>query len=62
MAGRTGRRPLTPAELAAQTGTAERYAVEWLEMQAVYGNVVVEDDATTRRVAATRCRRRLPRC
>ena len=38
--------PLTPAELAAQTGTAERYAVEWLEMQAVYGNVVVtEDDA-----------------
>jgi hypothetical protein len=38
--------PLTPAQLAAQTGTAERYAVEWLEMQAVYGNVLVtEDDA-----------------
>ena len=40
--------PLTPTQLAAQTGTAERYAVEWLEMQAVYGNVVVSnDDAET---------------
>jgi SAM-dependent methyltransferase len=36
---------LTPAELAARTGTVERYAVEWLEMQAVYGNVVVTDGA-----------------
>jgi SAM-dependent methyltransferase len=41
--------PLTPAELAARTGTAERYAVEWLEMQAVYGNVVVTDGAVTDR-------------
>jgi SAM-dependent methyltransferase len=38
--------PLTPAELAAQTRTTERYAVEWLEMQAVYGNVMVTDDDT----------------
>jgi predicted O-methyltransferase YrrM len=35
--------PLTPNELAERTGTAQRYAVEWLEMQAVYGNVVVTD-------------------
>jgi SAM-dependent methyltransferase len=40
--------PLTPAELAARTGTAERYAVEWLEMQAVYGNVVVTGEAAER--------------
>jgi predicted O-methyltransferase YrrM len=33
--------PLTAAELADRTQTAERYAVEWLEMQAVYGNVTV---------------------
>ena len=31
--------PLTAAELGRRTQTAERYAVEWLEMQAVYGNV-----------------------
>ncbi|HZA71661.1 MAG TPA: class I SAM-dependent methyltransferase [Propionibacteriaceae bacterium] len=47
--------PLTPAELAAQTQTAERYAVEWLEMQAVYGNVVVigndAEDPASRRYA-----------
>ncbi|HZA04601.1 MAG TPA: class I SAM-dependent methyltransferase [Propionibacteriaceae bacterium] len=36
--------PTTPAELAERTGTVPRYAVEWLEMQAVYGNVVVTDD------------------
>ena len=37
--------PLTAAELAERTATVERYALEWLEMQAVYGNaVVVEDD------------------
>jgi SAM-dependent methyltransferase len=41
--------PLTPAELAARTGTVERYAVEWLEMQAVYGNVVVTDGAVADR-------------
>jgi predicted O-methyltransferase YrrM len=38
--------PLTAAELAERTATVERYALEWLEMQAVYGNaVVVPDDA-----------------
>jgi SAM-dependent methyltransferase len=33
----------TPGELAARTGTAERYAREWLEQQAVAGFLVVED-------------------
>ncbi|WP_433295784.1 class I SAM-dependent methyltransferase [Pseudonocardia sp. CA-142604] len=37
--------PLTPPELAARTGTAERYAREWLEHQAVAG-VLTVDDAT----------------
>jgi SAM-dependent methyltransferase len=37
--------PLTAAELAQRTSTVERYAVEWLEMQAVYGNLLVVDDA-----------------
>jgi len=40
--------PLTPAELAARTGTVERYAIEWLEMQAVYGNLVLTGSATDR--------------
>lgn len=31
--------PATPGELARRTGTQERYVREWLEMQAVYGNV-----------------------
>ncbi|MET0765895.1 MAG: methyltransferase domain-containing protein [Blastococcus sp.] len=35
--------PLTSAELAARTGTAERYAREWLEHQAVSGVVAVDD-------------------
>jgi hypothetical protein len=35
--------PLTAAQLAERTETAERYAVEWLEMQAVYGNLTVVD-------------------
>jgi SAM-dependent methyltransferase len=35
--------PLTAVELADRTQTAERYAVEWLEMQAVYGNLTVVD-------------------
>ncbi len=34
---------LTAAELAARTHTHERYALEWLEMQAVYGNLLVSD-------------------
>jgi SAM-dependent methyltransferase len=38
--------PLTPAELAERTHTDERYAVEWLEMQAVYGNLTVVDEGT----------------
>jgi 2-polyprenyl-3-methyl-5-hydroxy-6-metoxy-1,4-benzoquinol methylase len=37
--------PATPPELAARTGTAERYAREWLEHQAVAGVVTVDDPA-----------------
>ena len=35
--------PLTPAELARHSDTAERYAREWLEHQAVVGVLAVED-------------------
>jgi SAM-dependent methyltransferase len=35
--------PATPAELARATGTAERYAREWLEQQAVAGFLTVAD-------------------
>ena len=35
----------TPDELAARTGTAERYVREWLEQQAVAGFVTVDDPA-----------------
>jgi hypothetical protein len=35
--------PRTPAELAAATGTNERYAREWLEHQAAGGFVTVAD-------------------
>jgi 2-polyprenyl-3-methyl-5-hydroxy-6-metoxy-1,4-benzoquinol methylase len=35
--------PLTPPELATRTGTAERYAREWLEHQAVAGVLSVDD-------------------
>jgi SAM-dependent methyltransferase len=35
--------PSTPAELAGATGTAERYAREWLEQQAVAGILEVDD-------------------
>jgi SAM-dependent methyltransferase len=45
---------LTPAELAERTGTAERYAREWLEQQAVTGFVTVlgdADDPSQRRFA-----------
>jgi hypothetical protein len=39
--------PATPGELAAATGTAERYVREWLEQQAVAGFLAVADpDAT----------------
>jgi SAM-dependent methyltransferase len=37
--------PRTPAELAESTGTAERYAREWLEHQAVAGVLTVDDPA-----------------
>src|SRR5262249_56659738 len=33
----------TPGELAARTGTAERYVREWLEQQAVAGFLTVDD-------------------
>ena len=36
--------PATAAELAERTKTQPRYAIEWLEMQAVYGNLTVLDD------------------
>lgn len=35
--------PVTPAEFASATGTAERYAREWLEQQASAGLIGVED-------------------
>jgi 2-polyprenyl-3-methyl-5-hydroxy-6-metoxy-1,4-benzoquinol methylase len=46
-----GAGPLTSAELAEHTGTAERYAREWLEQQAVTGilDTNPEVDATQRR-------------
>src|SRR5690349_13173599 len=47
--------PLTSAALAARTGTAERYAREWLEQQAVTG-ILVTDPAA----AATERRYALP--
>ncbi len=37
--------PATSAELAARAGIAERYAREWLEQQAVYGLLEVDDVA-----------------
>ncbi len=39
-----GAGPVTPAELAARTGTAERYTREWLEQQAVTGILTAADD------------------
>jgi hypothetical protein len=35
------RGPLTSAELAQRTGTNERYAREWLEMQATFGHLML---------------------
>ncbi len=43
--------PATPAELAARTGTQERYAREWLEQQAVYGILSTEPADPDRRFA-----------
>ncbi len=48
--------PATSEELAARTGTAERYAREWLEHQAVTGILAVEDAEA----APTKRRYRLP--
>jgi SAM-dependent methyltransferase len=39
-----GAGPLTPAELAARTGTAERYVREWLNAQAAGGYVAYDPD------------------
>jgi len=39
--------PLTPAELAARTATAERYAREWCEHQAVCGVLLADDGRYT---------------
>src|SRR5438876_5998168 len=40
-----GAGPLTPAELAGRTGTAERYVREWLNAQAAGGYVDYEPDS-----------------
>jgi SAM-dependent methyltransferase len=42
-----GAGPLTPAELASRTGTAERYVREWLSNQAAGGYVVYDASAQT---------------
>src|SRR6476620_9601588 len=42
-----GAGPMTPAELAARTGTSERYVREWLNAQAA-GEVVVYDADSAR--------------
>ena len=54
---------LTSAELATRTGSAERYAREWLEHQAVCGVLTVSDvDAGGRRPPLPAAARRRPRC
>jgi SAM-dependent methyltransferase len=50
------RRDATPGELAAHTGTAERYLREWLEQQAVAGLLSVDDPSAE----ASERRYRLP--
>ncbi len=42
-----GAGPLTPAELAEKTGTAERYVREWLSAQAASGYVTYDPDLST---------------
>ena len=44
--------PVTPAELAERTGTAERYVAEWLAGQAAAGYVDFDPDADTFRLPA----------
>ncbi|MGD9935604.1 MAG: methyltransferase domain-containing protein [Dehalococcoidia bacterium] len=41
--------PMTPAELAGATGTAERYAREWLEQQATTGFLAAHESSEGRR-------------
>ena len=48
----------TPAELASRTGTAERYAREWLEQQAVCGILVAHEEEAERRYELPPARRR----
>jgi hypothetical protein len=43
--------PATPSELAERTATDERYAREWLEQQAVFGILTVENADIVRRYA-----------
>ncbi len=43
--------PATPSELAERTATDERYAREWLEQQAVFGILTVENAGIVRRYA-----------
>jgi SAM-dependent methyltransferase len=43
--GLAGAGPLTPGELAAQTGTAERYVREWLNAQAAGGYIDYDPDS-----------------
>jgi hypothetical protein len=49
-----GAGPLTSAEVAARTATAERYTREWLEQQAVTGLLVATDDPAAPGDAAAR--------
>src|SRR5688500_16257720 len=46
-----GAGPLTPEELAARTGTAERYVREWLNAQAAGGYVEYEPEGGTYELA-----------
>jgi hypothetical protein len=52
-----GAGPLTPAEVAQRSGTAERYVAEWLKAQAAGGYVAYHPEA-----AASRCPPRRPPC
>ena len=42
--------PATAGELAERTNTQPRYAIEWLEMMAVYGNLIVLDGGVGNRL------------
>jgi hypothetical protein len=52
----------TSSELAARTGTAERYVREWLEQQAVAGFLVVDDPEAEPTERRLRCRPPIGRC